>query len=82
MRPGKASTRQLSELVTENSKEAAYRYMPPWLEWNDSEINAVEWDPTQKTKGKETTGKSTKKAPKSPGGNKLAEKDLVQVSIL
>lgn len=82
MPTGKTSPRhQLNQLASESSKEATNRNIPPWPEWNDSEINAVEWDPRQKTKGKEV--KSSKKPQKSDmNENKYAENDLVEVSNL
>lgn len=83
MRAGKTSLpkQQLNQLVSENSKEAVNRNIPPWPEWNDSEINAVEWDPVQKTKGKETKN-SKGKPSKSAVENKSLEKDVVDVSSL
>lgn len=80
MRTGKTSPKQQYQPLSEDSKEATNRHMPPWPEWNDSEVNAVEWDPRQKTKGKETKSKSSKKPQKTAGGNKSAEKDIVEAT--
>lgn len=80
MRTEKSSSKQQYQLVSESSKEATNRHMPPWPEWNDSEVNAVEWDPRQKTKGKETKSKTSKKPPKSAGGNKSTEKYTVEAT--
>lgn len=82
MPTGKTSFRhQLSQqLVSESSREIVNRNLPPWPEWNDTEINAVEWDPNPKTKGKES--KISKILSKSAVvRKKSAEKDLVEVSI-